>query len=105
MAKQRQHPGESTHIHGVEQDQPQGMKSRGQTTKYIITTKPPGKIHPTVPRTLQKAVTANEHNYPYQIRKAEVPQHQTVIRQRYPTVECPVESTHCKEMNFCALLF
>jgi len=31
--KQRQHPREDTHIHNVEQDQPQGMKNR-ETTKY-----------------------------------------------------------------------
>ena len=27
-------------------------------------------------QTLQKAIPAIEHNYPYQIRKSEVPQHQ-----------------------------
>jgi len=32
-AKQRQHPREDTHIHSVEQDQPQGVKNR-ETTKY-----------------------------------------------------------------------
>jgi len=31
--KQRQHPREDTHIHSVEQVQPQGMKNR-ETTKY-----------------------------------------------------------------------
>jgi len=31
--KQRQHPTEDTHIHSVEQDQPQGMKNRGQNNE------------------------------------------------------------------------
>jgi hypothetical protein len=31
--KQRQHPREDTHIHSVEQDQPQGMKNRGQNNE------------------------------------------------------------------------
>jgi len=31
--KQHQHPREDTHIHSVEQDQPQGMKNRGQNNK------------------------------------------------------------------------
>jgi len=38
-------------------------------------------------------------------KETEVPQHQTVIQQRYPTVEYPVESTHWKERDFCVLLF
>jgi len=46
--KQRQHPREDTHIHSVEQDQPQGMKNR-ETTKYTYRRKPPGKLYPTSP--------------------------------------------------------
>ena len=73
---------------------------------YSITTKTSRETPPNnTAQTLQKGVTENEQNYPSQIRRAEVPQHQTVIQQRYPTVEYPVESTHCKERDFCALLF
>jgi len=31
--KKRQHPRESNHIHGIEQDKPRGMKNRGQNNE------------------------------------------------------------------------
>jgi hypothetical protein len=45
--EQCQHPGEGTHIHVVEQVQPQGMKKTvDKATKYVTTTKSAGKTLP-----------------------------------------------------------
>jgi len=66
--EQCQHPGKGAHIHFVEQARPQGLKKNSEkTTKYITTTKYGRKTLP---------CNNPEHNYPYQIGKIEVPQHQ-----------------------------
>ena len=77
MSKQCQHPGEGTHIHIVEQVQPQGMKK--QRTKQRNTSQQQnlqGNFTRQYRATIQRAIPVNKHNYPYQIRKIEVLQRQ-----------------------------
>jgi len=58
--KQRQHPRENTHIHSVEQDQPQGMKNRGQNNEIHHIDKTSKKTPPDITaQTLQEAVPEN----------------------------------------------
>jgi len=75
--QQCQNPGEGTHIHVVEQVQPQGMKK--QRTKQRNTSQQPnvqGNFTPQYRTTIQRAISVNKHKYPYQIRKIKVLQHQ-----------------------------
>jgi len=76
-AAQCQHPAEGTHIHVVEQVRPQGMKkTMDKTMKYVTTTKTAEKLYPQYCATIQTAIPVEKHNYPYQIGKTDVPQHQ-----------------------------
>jgi len=70
--EQCQHPGEDTHIHVVEQVRPQGMKK--QRTKQRNTSQQQ-KLQENRAK-IQTAISGGKHNYPYQIEKIEVPQHQ-----------------------------
>jgi len=75
--EQCQHPAEGAHIQVVEQVRPQGMKQ--QRTKQRNTSQQQ-KLQKTVTRqyraTIQTAISGGKHNYPYQMDKIEVPQHQ-----------------------------
>jgi len=75
--EQCQHPGEGTHIHIVEQVRPQGMKR--QRTKHRNTLQQQ-KLQENFTRqyraTIHTAISGGKHNYPYQIGKIDVPQHQ-----------------------------
>jgi hypothetical protein len=48
--QKRQHPRESNHTHGIEQDKPRGMKNRGQNNELQQNDKTFRKPHPTIPR-------------------------------------------------------
>ena len=71
------HPAEVTHIDVVEQVQPQGMKK--QRTKKLNKSQQQS-LQDNCTRqyraTVQRAIPVKKHNYPYQIGKIEVPQHQ-----------------------------
>ena len=73
-----QHPAEGTHSHVVEQVQPQGIKKK-QLTKQRNTSQQQ-HLQENFTRqyraTIHRATPVNKQNYPYQIRKTEVPQHQ-----------------------------
>ena len=101
--KQHQHPREDNHIHSVEQDQPQGMKNR-ETTKYTYRQNlqenstrhycadtPGGDT-----RKLTQISIINKET-----RNIPTP---TVIRQRHPTVEYPVNISALKRKEFYALV-
>jgi len=97
--KQRQHPREDTHIHSVEQDQPQGMENREtkkctyrqnlqeNSTRHYRTKTPGGDS-----RKLTQLSIINKES-----RNITTP---TVIRQRHPTVEYPVNISALKGRNF-----
>jgi len=74
---QCQHPAEGTHIHAVEQVRTQGMKK--QRTKQRNTSQQQ-KLQENFTRrylaATQRAIPVEKHNYPYQIEKTDVPQHQ-----------------------------
>jgi len=58
--KQHQHPTEDTHIHSVEQDQPQGMKNRGQNNEIRHIDNISKKTRPDITaQTLQEAIPEN----------------------------------------------
>ena len=94
--EQRRHPREDTHIHIVEQDLPQGMKNR-ETTKYTCrqnlqenSTRHYGANTPggdTRKLTQLSIINKGSRNIPTP----------TVIRQRHPTVEHPVNISALKE--------
>ena len=76
-AEQCQHPAGGTHFHVVEQVRPQGMKK--QRTKQRNTSqqqKPQENFTRQYRGTILTAIPVEKHNYPYQIEKIDVLQHQ-----------------------------